>query len=686
MARPRSRVHAKVLALFALTSLSLLFITLARMDQATGYELSIYRATPAPVWVLSVLILFVCVLAILLYLFVDEDWRFLTLVPIAIVVYLLVLLLPAWRGYYLPLSGDLVSHLGDVRAILGSGHVPDDNFYPPVHILGAILSLALDVAPRNIWSYLTGLSYLLYLTGPVLLASVIAGRRAAVLALLFAVPLLHSHFHRSINPSFFSFYFAPVLFYIYRKYKAAPADRTRLAVVAVPILGLVLFGHPVTAAVVALLTGIPIVLDLLESGDLAVVRSWSYGNVLRVASLLVMPVVAALWYFSFASFRYNLRPSSSSEASETPAAPGGEANRTETTEAGATPTASGSGTDRTASTSPTGSGSGGGEPSPGAGADPASATPTDAGSSPSGAEAGGELSTETPTVVPSGDGTVGGASPVERFLALLHQADVGIKHVVELAFFRYGQLFVYYALLVLVLAAVYRYDLYRRRAVRDVGLQLFAGVGIAALFLFNPLLVGSPLRVVRWSTLFLLVLFPLVILAAERRVERGASEMILTVLKVAAVVAVSVSLLVALSNVYAAPMTDKANSQVSHQHFEGSRWMVTHNDERIAMSFSHVKIRRIATYVDGPLHNRIVQPIPDQFGFEDDGRIASQYRRTESYILLSRLDTRFPKVYPPSVRSQTNQYPPGAIRQLNHAPEVDKIYHNGEYRVYCSCR
>lgn len=99
----------------------------------SGYQVSIYRDVPTLLWGLFSL----SIILFLIYSVLYSDHKFLLVVSFPISIF--VILLPRLIGYYRYLTGDSFIHVGKVRAILGQGGVPDENRYPSLHILSAIV-------------------------------------------------------------------------------------------------------------------------------------------------------------------------------------------------------------------------------------------------------------------------------------------------------------------------------------------------------------------------------------------------------------------------------------------------------------------------------------------------------------------------------------------------------------------
>jgi len=591
MRKYSSKIHSKVLAILGISLLAPLYISIGNMSSAKGYELSIYKSTPISIWILIILILFFSTLII--YFRSDIKLIFLSGL-LTIISYISLLLLPMFRGYYLPKSGDLISHLGTIQIIISTGHMPESNFYPIIHILGAIMSQIFGLDSKIIIYILIAAMYILYYVGPALLMYSISGRRGASMSLVFFTPLLHSIFQGTIGPAFVSFYIFPILLYLYRESGEKISPRARWAALSVPLLLFITFGHPLSGAIIAILSVIPIVVYISTIKGESYIDSLRYSDKFRLFSSSIIGISWFVWYFSFSSIQFKLRLVSSRilGASE------------------------------------------------------------------------------------------GGATISKSYGSVLATSDIGILYIVRLFVIRYGMLFIYYIVLIVVVYIIYKYGFYKSEVIKETLIELAFSVGLAAIFIFTPLIVGSPIRVNRWSTFFMVVLISVVISNFMPNIigDTKSHIKINRLWKNLLIILVIISLLLSLASVYPAPINGRANAQVTNQDMEGSQWIMDYKVESPHIAFSHAAIRRFAPYLDEPLVNDIITPIPDRFGYTNGQAPSSVLRENRSYILLTKRDLVFPETFPERVRTSANQYTDESIDSLNN--DANKLYSNGEYWIY----
>lgn len=177
-------------AIKTMASACLVLVTVAllaiRASPASGYEPSIYAATPPMVWA-SLLFSIACGIGIIVHQVCGkQDHSHLWIIGLALILLsnTIVLSLHILRGYALwCASGDPGSHLGIIQDLIAKGHITEENFYPVTHIYLAQLSQLLDVNP---WLLLNGVPVLFGLLSMVfmyfLAKSLLPGRRQVMLA------------------------------------------------------------------------------------------------------------------------------------------------------------------------------------------------------------------------------------------------------------------------------------------------------------------------------------------------------------------------------------------------------------------------------------------------------------------------------------------------------------------------
>jgi hypothetical protein len=180
---------------------------LAWKTPATGYEPSIYTATPPLVWGCLIASL-ICGIGIVVHQVHTAKHEKSTLWFIGLLLIFLVYatLLSLWiiRGYYLWCSGDPLSHLGEAQNILRTGHIGgpgnfypstgrigEGNFYPIAHIYLAEVSSICNLPPTVFHKYLPLIFGILYAPFMYLFArSILPEKGQVILATLASMTFL----------------------------------------------------------------------------------------------------------------------------------------------------------------------------------------------------------------------------------------------------------------------------------------------------------------------------------------------------------------------------------------------------------------------------------------------------------------------------------------------------------------
>jgi hypothetical protein len=238
----------------------------------------------------------------MLYLILSNRINGKTLLAILVAIYasyLLLFAIPTFRGYFLYGRGaaDVLSHLGDVRTILVTSHVAENNFYPIVHVLVFVFSSL--GTPLNFTPTLVAIVLLtLYSVGTFVLVRRIAeSTRIAVLVCACSVPLLFLTHYLTLQPFLQSFLLIPFTLYLLEEAHFSQESRRYVALLTI-FLFAVVFAHPETTVLLAV-----IFLASVIAQHIYVSR---YDVSMPRYNLLILPILAIAffaWYFSFQGLR-----------------------------------------------------------------------------------------------------------------------------------------------------------------------------------------------------------------------------------------------------------------------------------------------------------------------------------------------------------------------------------------------
>lgn len=284
-----------------------LAVRAARTDPATGWELSIYRATPIAFWI-GVLVATVAAALTALHAREGSHLRKLALLlgPLGVVS---VVALPVVRGYYFFGAGDALSYLGWTRLIEDGGLNPVEFLYPGIHSVAIFTSHASGLPLRRTLMTVPTVFAAGFVAFVALAVGRIASTRRGVVAGAFAATLLLPVNNISTfllpYPTLEAIFFAPIVFYLLFRYVtdggelAGVSDRLALTpfgiLFVLASVATVLYHPQIGSALIAILVailGVQLLAPRLQSRvgrlELAEHRTIAFPTVLVGA-------FAALW-------------------------------------------------------------------------------------------------------------------------------------------------------------------------------------------------------------------------------------------------------------------------------------------------------------------------------------------------------------------------------------------------------
>jgi hypothetical protein len=231
---------------FLLLVVALLLID--RHSPATAYELSIYDSLPALMWICLIAVLAGAIGIIVHQAFAERKSKY-WLLGFFIIIFgvSIILLLPAFRGYFLYGSNDTMGHLEFSEIVLSTGHFHEGNRYPITHILMAQLSQICAMSPELVIKYIPMFFTILSMLFSYLLASSVMPRKGQALLAAVTTALFFNYYHVSVYPQVLSIMILPLVFYLYFKGFGGLSLPFRVGFVIV-LLALVFF-HPATTVV-----------------------------------------------------------------------------------------------------------------------------------------------------------------------------------------------------------------------------------------------------------------------------------------------------------------------------------------------------------------------------------------------------------------------------------------------------
>ncbi|MFD1515767.1 hypothetical protein [Halomarina rubra] len=212
----RRRRRSKLLLIVGFLALTFAIVR-AHLAPAQGYELSIYGATPATVWLGVAIALVVSVAVTALR---PKGWLVPAALGLAIFATALVVFMPTVRGYFGYGQHDAMTHLGWARGIITGEMEAMDIFYPGGHsAVGLIHTITGISVPRSMMLLvqLLALGYLVFV--PLIVRTLVddlAGTAIAVFAACLLLPVTNISTYLDFHPyTMTTFFFTVILFLLF---------------------------------------------------------------------------------------------------------------------------------------------------------------------------------------------------------------------------------------------------------------------------------------------------------------------------------------------------------------------------------------------------------------------------------------------------------------------------------------
>ncbi|MCM1567446.1 MAG: hypothetical protein NC238_16180 [Dehalobacter sp.] len=212
-AQPLSKV--KIATIIAYLAIILALVFLYTNSPVTGYELSIYSSIPL-FWG-SIFVAISIATMLLVYQVYKKDYtNFFYILFILLLSFFVILTLPISREYFLYGSSDLMGHYNRIIDILNSGSI-GDNYYPIVHILGAVILLfCKSDNPSIVVQIIPPIFSIIYVLFSYYLAKVVFKKEDySVMAAVLSLIPLYSYYHVVLYPHAIAILLLPLIFYLY---------------------------------------------------------------------------------------------------------------------------------------------------------------------------------------------------------------------------------------------------------------------------------------------------------------------------------------------------------------------------------------------------------------------------------------------------------------------------------------
>jgi hypothetical protein len=225
-------------------------LLMAHNSPATGYELSIYASTPVLVWVFLILA-WAGGVFLIVHQVITEDYERSRIWLIGFVILLLahvsLLYIPYVRGY-VSWWGDNLTHWGQLKDILSTGHFAEFNSYPVTHTLLAQVVSVTGLPPSTVANLGTCFLSIGFVLSAYLLATAVLPHKGQHLlaAAVAAAVMPFGLYHVLLMPNGWSIMLFPLLLFAVLK-----CDSWAYLVVALILVVLYPFFHPLSSLMAA---------------------------------------------------------------------------------------------------------------------------------------------------------------------------------------------------------------------------------------------------------------------------------------------------------------------------------------------------------------------------------------------------------------------------------------------------
>lgn len=227
-------------------------IWIARMNPATGHEVSLYLATPPGFWVglaLSVLI------SLLIALYGGSSGLQASAIGLGGLATVSLTALPLIRGYYFYGLYDSLTHLGWANDIASGTLDPIGLLYPGIHLVSLMIAVVtgLDTATAILLMVVTFVCVFLVFV-PLTVRTIVPGREALFVGAFSAfllLPITHLSTHMNAHTMTQSIFFSALLVFLLVKFIATPLSNPlslALSLLLALTVGVSVIFHPQLAA------------------------------------------------------------------------------------------------------------------------------------------------------------------------------------------------------------------------------------------------------------------------------------------------------------------------------------------------------------------------------------------------------------------------------------------------------
>ena len=296
----------KIMSLISFFLILLILIILLKAGPAASYEFSIYDAYPGYFWILIFSAIFCGIVVILGSAVTQSKKNYWVFGLCAILLSNAILLfLPVIRGYYIYGSGDVLTHIGYMKEILGTSSI-GTNHYPVDHMLGVIVHLISGFPLADVTLIIPPVFSLFFILSMYYVGKIIFQTKFELLIFVILSSILSAgNGHLAFVPNAQSVFLIPLFFYLaFKMYQGVNTNKYNLLLLLLSFL-IVLFHPLVTIIVILILCLMQIVQYIQEKYENRILKKVNYtytvlfviavfsiwSTYLRMATEVIEPII-----------------------------------------------------------------------------------------------------------------------------------------------------------------------------------------------------------------------------------------------------------------------------------------------------------------------------------------------------------------------------------------------------------
>ncbi|MFW5895198.1 MAG: hypothetical protein ACOCT9_00490 [archaeon] len=299
----KGKIERFVIFIFFLLITLILYI-LAKTPPASGYEISIYQAYPWYFWLIMIIGYIFGIFLIFYEVLIKHKHNKVTIgvsFSLLFLLTLIILYLPFIRGYATYGRGDVLTHIGFIKDIIHLNQIPDYNWYPMVHILGAFFWDIGGMGPTRTVMILPPIFFMLHISGLFLLGRELFNIKIGIIACGLGFVLLKPTSYIGLHyiPHSLAFFLLPLMLYLVLKLSRPGKEILTIMTIAIIMSTSHNIFHPLRSLFFIFILVSIIIFQNKVYTTIDSKFPKNYGR--KDISLIVIfsSIIFYMWYFSF---------------------------------------------------------------------------------------------------------------------------------------------------------------------------------------------------------------------------------------------------------------------------------------------------------------------------------------------------------------------------------------------------